>query len=383
MKKDLMYTLPVLLATACSNPTDETPRSSIDCILHPPEESLQPYYDVLTENEKLADAIGFCSFSGDFHENMWNKIQEAEKTGLPPTAPIPKSLNELIMSQTTIYLTSEEAHEIYAAHLAHSLWLEKNEIVPWSIFEYNQEQLEELLQPQAWFDSWDDVNKEYMLTHIADYSPRETFFTANEMVPSFSNQKSALVDIVIETRSYRHGNKKDKKEISTIPEMAKEKISRHGCQTMSRYIVQIANSINIPGKTIEGYYFDDRGHRSAVFEFTDDVLAHGDDVYHAYLGNTPSSKLMDSYEFWKVEVIPYQGKEPGAHNSQINNVKNKIKYIAEGLLHSYCLKGEDGRAFLTETFGEFASEEEIDYLEQQILGRSKDCTAYPKNNPDD
>ncbi len=464
MKKDLIYTLPVLLATACSDPA-ETPINN-NCI--PPGEDLQAYYDLLTQNPQILAATDLCERPASFQTQLWDKVREAEKTGLPPTAPIPqsyydiglgmetKSLSgmpfkdsnqyqkiELVIDNaehgfaeydfyfparekdgqkrfavtdqvlerakeiflrnkdetepiTTIYATKEEAHEIYAAHLAHSLWLDKNEIVPWSLSEYNQTQLNELLQSKAWFSGWDDAEEVYSFHLILDYSPRETYYVAREAVGSLSEQRSAMDDIIKSTRPFRHGIVKldsegnvisgDPKEIVTIPAMKEELISRIGCQTMSPYIVSLANSLNIPGKYLNGYYYA-AGHRSALFDFTDDVLAHGDDVYHYnLLGNTPSSEVMGSHDFWEENVLIYKrGDKTAAHNSMLYTYRKAMRYPSQSLIEYYCREGREhlDNRYLYHEFGPFALVEEVDVLEEKILEASNNCDKpYPENNPD-
>lgn len=449
MKKGLVYALPMLVSTACSNSSDETSAKPIDCVLQPHQETLQPYYNFLYNHEQVVEAAGFCQFSQELQERIWDKIQEAEETGLPPTAPLPAAYQELLQNGpgtspemytqaspyqfseqlpaeylvrqwrngkleekivvllmdaknyddeavTVIYATKEEAYEIYAAQLADKLWKEVNNIFPWSITEYHQEQLEQLLQPRAWFRSWDDQKGEYYFHLILDHSPRETFEVAIKAVRSFSDQRAAMDDIIKSARPFRHGVVKldsdgniidsDPRDIVTIPTMNEKKISRHGCQTMSPYVVALTNSLNIPGKFVNGYYATG-GHRSAWFEFTDDVLAHGDDVYHYnYLGNTPSSEVMGSHDFWEKNVLTYKKEDKtAAHNSMIYTYRKAVQYPANRLIYDYCTKGKDhlNQIFLEGEFGPFTTGEEINALEDKILKLSHNCTEpFPENSPD-
>ncbi|MBI2582427.1 hypothetical protein HYV87_04865 [Candidatus Woesearchaeota archaeon] len=255
MKKDLIYSLPVLLATACSD--DAEPQSNnIQCI-HPGED-LQAYYDLLTQNPQVVAAMNLCERPASFQTLLWDKVREAEKTGLPPDAPKPQSYydfglemetkslsgvsfdsnqyqkiemvenaeydfyfpakdgegRKLIISNQvleratetflrnqeerepikTIYTTKEEAQEIYAAHLAHSLWIEKNEKVPWSIIDYNSEQLGELFGTRTWFKTWDEKNDEYVISLVLDHSPRETWKVINDIVDleDLTDQKAGV-----------------------------------------------------------------------------------------------------------------------------------------------------------------------------------------------
>ncbi len=441
MRKGLAYSVPLLISTACSDSSQSN--NNVNFCIHPGED-LQAYYQLLNQNPKIVAATELCDRSTYLQTTLWNKVREAEKTGLSPSAPLPASYLDLekkrkyseisskdfqsysesfpaeyikhqwkterleetveILSSheenpiTKIYATLEEAEEIYAAHLAHSLWLEKNHIVPWSLAEYNDEQLKQLLGPKAWFRDWDEAKERYSFHLILDYSPRETFAIAKEAISSFSDQRSAMDKIIKATRPFRHGisasydsegnptGDHDSMEIITVKEMEKEKVSRHGCQTMSHYIVSLANSLNIPGRYINGYYYAE-GHRSALFDFTDDVLSHGDDVYHYnFLGNTPSSEIMDSHDFWEKNVLVYpKGDKTAAHNSMVHKYQKGMQYPAQSLIRGYC---EEGRAYLQEAFidtefGPFATIEDIDKLEKKILVLSNNCSKpYPENNAD-
>ncbi|MEK6812978.1 MAG: hypothetical protein AABX86_02580, partial [Nanoarchaeota archaeon] len=239
-----------------------------------------------------------------------------------------------------------------------------------------------------------DQKEEYSFHLILDNSPRETFALATEAVPSFSDQKAALIDIIKSTRYFRHGIAyaydgegnlidADPMEIVTMKKMTEEQVSRHGCQTMVPYIIQLGKSLNIPGRFINGYYYG-KGHRSALFDFTDQVLAHGDNVLG---GNTPSSELMDSYKFWEKEVLSYPIGDPtAAHNSMIHEWKMSLKYPEWGIFYGYCRKGGMGwlmKAFIFEKFGPFADMEELKDLETRILDVTKNCTtAIPSDHPD-
>ncbi|MBI2125383.1 hypothetical protein HYU08_02405, partial [Candidatus Woesearchaeota archaeon] len=291
----------------------------------------------------------------------------------------------------TIYTTKEEAQEIYAAHLAHSLWIEKNEKVPWSIIDYNSEQLGELFGTRTWFKTWDEKNDEYVISLVLDHSPRETWKVINDIVDleDLTDQKAGVIDITKSLRLFRHGRTQfdsegnileaDPKDITTVSNMLKERIAREGCQSIGAYDVKLANTLNIPGEHFNGY-FNGEGHRSVKFELTNQVLAHGDDVYAAYQTNTPSSELMASYEFWKENVLAYpKGEEPGVHNSWVHSVNSMMKFPAWRLLRDYC---EDGKGSLTERFKDFASEKEIDELEERIVDITNGCMDFPENSPD-
>src|SRR3989344_9691544 len=189
MKYQLRYAgmVSLTLAVASNNCTLETAGSNtntkdytaeepnIYCLTVPADKNLAPYQAIFDTTPRLKEIIDFCRYAdSNLQEQMWDKILEAEETGLSPTASVPKAYQELgqnnlskaihmqpqsppyfpehffaeykvrrgnqgkleeeieVLSMdaespiTRIFLTKEEAHEIYAARLAHSLWFQKN-----------------------------------------------------------------------------------------------------------------------------------------------------------------------------------------------------------------------------------------------------------------
>ncbi len=361
-------------------------------VVFPSDAVLAPYVNLLTGSLEIKEAIDFCNTSPAFQNNLWDKIKQAEETGDSPTAPLPKSFSSLEPDQGSILVNREEAEEIYAAHVAHSLWMDKNGLVSWKLSDYPAEELEKLLAPRAWFSAWSPQEEKYRFSLILDHSPNTTYSVIKQIAdPALLNdQESALVEIIKSMRYFRHVTVfknsdgevecSDLTEIITMGDMFKEKISRHGCQTMAPYVVQLANALNIPGETVRGYFTGVGGHRTALFKFTDQVLTHGDDVYNSYLGNTPSEEIMGSYTFWENEVMSFpKGNPEGAHNSLAQNQENSLDYVSKSLMRSYC---EYGRAYLDQLFLEYTTKKRLDLLESELLLRTENCTNYPENDPD-
>jgi hypothetical protein len=378
----------VLAALAgCSNNV-EPDLGVKNCILNfPSDPVLAPYVSLLQENPPITNSIDFCNTSKDFQQTLWEKIRLAEKTSNPPMAPAPASFDSVESEQYFIDLTREEAEEIYAAQVAHNLWLDKQNVVPWKLVEYDQSELQKLLGAETRFWTWLPKEGKFEIGYLMNNSPAETYSVVNQIVDfgDLANQKSALQKILISLRKIRHGDEnfcKDPIIIKTVQQMFEDKISQFGCQSTSPYFVELANSLNIPGETHRGYY-GGVGHRGVSFELTNQVLAHGDDVYGSYLMNTPSEEVWDSYEYWEKEIFNhpiYSGIDSeAAFNSKKHEIENSVTHIAKGLLRSYCI---DGRARLDKYFGEYLNQEEIDALEQKIILISENCNIYPKDNPD-
>lgn len=389
--RKIRVTLAAVALTACS---DEYV-NPISCITPPEDDAVQPYHDLLTDNPEIVEAMGLCEKPVAVQKEMWKKIIEAERyTKLAPSAPPPAAYYSVKENQKTIDVLPDEAHEILGAHYAHSLWLEKNGRVPWSISEYTSVQLRELYKTENWFSKWDDVVGQYSMSRIVNHSPFFTYEIAKGLVPELTNQKAALNDLIKSFRDWDHSSAKglDEKgnpiggtpeEIITVTEMALEKLARDGCHSMSLFMVHMATALNIPGSRITGYYFGD-AHSSAAFAATDQVLAHGDDVYSLNLANTPSAEIMDSYTFWSENVLNREPGDPGAaHNSMLHSYKNALKYPSYRLMINYCSDSNHlNEVFLEVPFGPFATAQELATLEEQILQLTENCTTFPANNPD-
>ena len=380
------FWIPLVSSLSCTSASIPLEKTADYCLTDvSANEILAPYYEQLRGNHKILGAIDFCQLPIPWQATMWGKIQDSEINRRPPTAPLPASFYNLKPNQNSIQLTEEEAREIYAAKLAHALWLDFTGIVAWKLSDYGQTELEELLLPQAWFSAWKPSQQRYEFTGLIDYSPAETFSILEEKVDlnSLESPELAIVEIMKGLRDYVHGSVEDAKEINTMKGMSEEKISRHGCQTMAPYFIQLANVLNLPGKTKRNYYLDGGAHRAAMFEFTDFFLPHGDHFYNLLLANTPSSELMESYAFWQENVFVHNAEEWAEDDVRyfvgLHSSRKAMKYPSQQLMKKYCVYGHN---YLKETFGFWAASPELDLLEKRLLDLTKSCSIFPEDNPD-
>ncbi len=372
----------------CSKGACQQPECDIS---FPSDAILKPHVYLLAGTPGLLEATQLCNSTQSFQNKLWNKLRTAEMTGTSPAAGLPASVNTATEEQYFILLTREEAENIYTAHVAHSLWLDRQEILPWKLADYNKEELKTLFDPSKWFWEWapdEGQNGKYEMGYLVDHSPAETFDVVDQSIDigSLTDQRQAIIDIVKSLRYYRHYNGDvdycdDLNLIDTVAHMSIEKVSRFGCQSMASYFVNLAAAINIPGSRVKGYY-GGVGHMTALFEYTNQVLAHGDDVYVHVLWNTPSTELLDSYEFWEENILAYPEFNPesaAAHDSRISYYENSAEYPAKHLMNQYCNKG---RVYLDEFFLDYLTSEEIDDVEARIILITNDCAVIPPNNPD-
>ena len=149
---------------------------------------------------------------------------------------------------------------------------------------------------------------------------------------------------------------------------------------MVPYAMQLAAALNVPVDGVSDY-FDGLGHATALFPATDQVLAHGDDVYNGLLLNTPTRPVLDSYARWQAEVLAYPpGSATAAYNSQTNDKQEARLHPSAYLMEEYCSPGTGGRAFLDSVFTTYATAQQLDALEAQIVTLTNACATIPLDN---
>lgn len=388
---------PLMLAvslSSCTYTEPEEQRTEKCSLAFPSEPVLAPYVEMLAENPKISQAAGLCGATNSFQQLFWDKLKLTEETGTAPDNPIPVSFHNLAPKEYFIDIAPAEAEQMQAAYLAHALWIDQSGMLPWKLADYQPEELNALFNPLNHFWEWKPAEEKYEIGYLLDHSPAMALSIAQETVDSTSliDQKSTIIEFVRELRHFRHGNPGaknsdgevycfDSEEIPTMEEMFETKVSTFGCKSMASYLCSLAIVYNIPCETTEGYY-GGVGHRTALFKLTDQVLAHGDNIYEHYLLNTPSEQVLDDYQLWEDEILPYpySGVDSAvAHKSRIHDMENGIAYPSHLLMRSYC---RDGRKKLDDYFGEYIDKARLDLLEQQIKDTTQNCTEIPKDNPD-
>ena len=341
-------------------------------------ETTRPYAQFLHENPELLDAMHLCELPHLVQEYMWQNIAQAQRSGQPPEGVYPYMLG--VFDSARISLSEYEAFRIFGARLAHSLWLEHNEIVPWSLLDYSPQQLESLFKPESIFSWWQPDGDNFSMTHIVDYSPADTFSVATRAVDLslVRNQHEGVVEIIKSVRGFRHGHTEDDIRLLTVGEMD---------------VLRLAGSLNIPGEDIRGY-FAGNDHRTATFSFTNQVLSHGDNVYNGYLSNTPSQDILDSYDFWETNVFPHgkfsdpESNDDGAFNSMIHIHRMQVYNPSQSLQYDFCNfetqrypaserydRFENGYDFLVSEFEEYVSTDELHELYNELFALTENCTT--------
>lgn len=350
-------------------------------------ESTRPYAEFLHDSPDVSFAVGLCYKPPELQEHIWQSIIEAERTGQPPEVPLPLMFG--VYGNSRLGLDRNEAFQIFGARIAHSLWVEINGIVPWSLLDYSIEQLDSILSPRVAFAGWDVVGGNFSMKHLADYSPHETFRVATQAVllDSMTNQETAIVDIIRSARQFRHGDSSDISRIQTVGDMHDGEVSIFGCHSMALYILRLTSILNIPGEDIRGYY-GANDHRTAGFPYTNQILGHGDHVYNSYLANTDSRDVLDAYDFWDRHVLAHgRNNDEGGFNSLLHPRRMMVLYPARKLQDVFCSyeRGtggfdrvfgsfDTGLDYLEWQFGDYVSPLELDELNAKLLLLTTNCT---------
>jgi len=357
--------------------------------------ALDPYVAYLQEHKNVKRAFDPCNESDAVINLFITKLEQAELTNLPPTAPVPAAYLTKQPDINLVNITQAETNEIRGANLAHIFYIEVNRLVPWRIYNYPKKELTKLFDFQLLPGS----------QNVLNHSPREAWdvLQRNIDMSAVKDPVSAVEELFKYGRSFRHALSTDSdlgivtvSDMDTIggsqqSDLNVDRISRRGCWSMVPFMQSLAQAMNIPSQVVTNYYAG-KGHATASFSLTNQVFAHGDDPYNAILRNTPAATAIDSYDRWKKEVLiaePGQGLYSDAGiSSRTHNYENYRLYPAQFLMQRYCgiIGASSGRAYLDSFFVEdsvvWASPAELDDLEVRINETTNNCTVVPDDDPE-
>lgn len=253
------------------------------------EEGVQGDYNVYFMLNPNTKSVSIDQLTPEETTLFWNYVYELESNG-EFGIPEPASYTSCpYFSSCTITLTQEEHEMIRAAKTAHSIWLDKNNMVNWNLEDYSVDELHYLF---AWEHQWEEDYR------YIDYHPSllYTNFT-NEYVRTTKQQ--TLYDLINSFRygpsTCKHYNGDDgywRKKTANIvfrlnewdpeipPEWTYHAIG--GCGEMSLIMAESARNLNIPAFAERGWYGDSGAHASALLPGMF-VVNHGDAVYNSVL----------------------------------------------------------------------------------------------------
>ncbi|MFA5888596.1 MAG: hypothetical protein WC852_07855, partial [Candidatus Nanoarchaeia archaeon] len=205
-----------------------------------------------------------------------------------------------ISGMTKVY-NEEKALQMYIPHIAYTLYIEVNHIVPWSILGYNENERSLLLDGRK-FINYDPANAGYRfytnyqdgsgLLGITDWNPFYSydFLEDNGMIKSTQAETIYAItewiraNIVHEALASQYSNRAMYGYSGYYPV---DKVlnppagARHwtqGCSGTASLYAAILRTVNIP----VSINLSLGGHRSPIFLTANLALGHGDDPYNLY-----------------------------------------------------------------------------------------------------
>ena len=163
-----------------------------------------PYsvYFICNQNVTNASISNFDQETLDYFRDY---IAELEDTGLIDM-PEPVDLQDCNEPEYCpyIYLTDEESKKIHAAKAAHSIYLDKNDMLPWKLSEYTEDELEGLFNKNLLFSV---SGSRYYYFSVVDHSPSEVFgyIVDKQLIEGdvFGSFYAVLADL---RADFRHGS---------------------------------------------------------------------------------------------------------------------------------------------------------------------------------
>lgn len=261
-------------------------------------------------------------------EYFWRYIEELERTGRINIAK-PNKLVDIehyeylfgvnneeiscteypdVPSCGYVELDDREVKLIYAAKIAHGIWLDIHGHVPWKLKDYSTVELAYL------FEKGNLLGSNGFISMIIDYSPSDLYSYLVDFVRTTPLQ--TLYAILLDVRAdFRHGEGGERNLVcspltalthyynSVIYDDARRS-SRQGCQSMSTLLVSMMINLNIPAFFGRRFFGGDSNHASAFFPTVRKILIHGDDPYQPELTATPNENLLMDYDYAEEHIGP-------------------------------------------------------------------------------
>lgn len=332
--------------------------------------SAYPYSVYFGCNPVIADAT-VNSFDPETVSYFWEYIDELEDTGTIEMAEPDELQNcDEPESCSVIYLTDTEKKRIHAAKTAHSIWLDKNDVLAWNIRTYSEDELAGLFDEALLFSR--SGSRHYFLS-VVDHSPSEVYdyLAGNELLKDdiLSTFHAVLDDL---RSDFRHSNTGDDnrntaytvREALTTYAANNRRVSRVGCHSMTRIAIAMLRSVNISGEETTGGKWFEAGHSSAVWPTLEYVLPHGDNIYNGLLRATPVGEFLPTLTFYQINL----GTEPCGASlvclSHRHMSLNAIRYPSVWTLERCCdptrYGYENCRDYIYDTHSSYLTAEEMD-----------------------
>lgn len=274
-------------------------------------------YEVLLNNPKITEAMiwfdggSICTYPSWISKQKDQLVDAIARIETKQSFPLknPPQLTE------DKYMSAEDAWTIYITHVAHSLWLEANHIVSWSILDYTSDELRLLFdstkiflwQPNKghYFSPWAmgnvtdwNIDNSYQFMTENDYikdDPLSTFYAfaswaSNNVAHYFTQMVNGRYETDVETNErfwhYAGPSPVDRilYPVANINNLGFSNVA--GCRGVTGLFSAVLRSVNIPteNKTVPQNTPGSRSsgeHGGASFPTLGIGMAHSDNIYGA------------------------------------------------------------------------------------------------------
>jgi hypothetical protein len=228
----------------------------------------------------------------------------------PPDPELPPSL-PIVDPTIPSALTEEQAWSIYVRQIAVSLWVEKNDLVAWSLFGLSDAERALVLDGRSWF-SWYEAQGYYAaslpLGYVTPWHPHASYEFLHDLGLVKADQLSTIYALTEwATIHLRHNNVLDGDlmdlygfaglpllERISYPLEGRDHVA-YGCRCGSAFFSALLRTINIP---VENAWSELLGcppgaalHSRPYFPSVDLSTPHADNVFHVYFGGGVSGQL--------------------------------------------------------------------------------------------
>ncbi len=343
---------------------------SVQAITYDAEYSL--YF---AENPRVED-ISINSMDEESLGYFWGYVDELENTGFIQIEEPLESQNCIEPDVcTSICPSDHELKTILAAKYAHSIWIDKNDLVPWKLSDFTDAELQQQFLPFTCFFAVVDYSPSYAFSYMVENdlikdSLQNTFYAVIEDLRTADWKDSNGFLHGIGSLDPTHTAYTLEQALTTYRPGTLSRISRRGCHTMTRITVALLKSVNIPGEIKTSGWFTP-GHSSAEWSVVETVLAHGDDLYGIDRA-TPTRELLQRYAYYQsnIDTPPCMGDIPclSVRYHRLNNLKYPDRDLLMDCRRPYYKGAVSCEDYVSDTFGDYLTTEELDNAKSCLCG---------------
>jgi len=209
----------------------------------------------------------------------------------------------------------EEVKKIQAAKIARSIWIDINNMVPWKLKDYSNEDLAIIFKYNPY-------------EHVPDCDPIDTYQYVKDYI---NNTKIDTISAIIDSlRRYSHaiGPWGTNDGIGCLRDMLKRN-SIMGCHASSQMMANLITAVNIPAyyrynPASKNWFVG--GHGGLVVPNIG-YISHGDNIYgNTIRRNIPSKELLIPWDVLQNEIIPKQSDPSYTFGSGRNLIEQRYMF---------------------------------------------------------